>query len=544
MDLCTHADAATDTANDGMDEFFAPVESDLVGELVGQYRRDRKRIEDVAEFAAQEINGGVLHFFLNGNFAEELRHTATRSARDLFKMEGAVAALNSAYWSDAMKRTDVLDVMPQARRDEWFKSIREMTCPDFEEETVRSTFQDLLASRMKFLAERVDGIFRGLSGEHVTNSPAGFGKRMIIAYVLSDFGYGNHSKTGLINDLRCVVAKFMGRGEPNYGASDGLINTLKGRWGEWVTVDGGAMKIRLYKKGTAHMEIHPDMAWRLNSILAHLYPSAIPAKFRTKPARRPKDVPLMQRPLPFAVIEVLNRLEPAYRLIRQEGNWRQEYRRELIPNALQFPYSGNGKHAKTEAEEVLESVGGVKTAEGFWQFDYNPANIVADIIASGCIPDEKSHQFYPTPSALAQKAVELAEIGPEHVCLEPSAGTGALADFMPKGRTHCVEVSQLRADILQARDFFTTCADFMTWDAGRQFDRIVMNPPFDSGRWRAHLEAAARLVKPGGRLVAILPSGARSTPLEGFKQAWHGPFDNAFPGTSVSVAIMVADRHQ
>ena len=72
-----------------------------------------------------------------------------------------------------------------------------------------------------------------------------------------------------------------------------------------MTIDGGALRIRCYLKGTAHLEVHPDMAWRLNGVLASLYPAAIPAEFRQKPKKRLKEFAMMERPLPFAVIKVL-----------------------------------------------------------------------------------------------------------------------------------------------------------------------------------------------------------------------------------------------
>lgn len=68
-----------------------------------------------------------------------------------------------------------------------------------------------------------------------------------------------------------------------------------------------------------------------------------------------------------------------------------------------------------------------------------------------------------------------------------------------------------------------------------------MNPPFDQGRWQAHLEHAAGLLNAGGRLVAILPASAqRKDVLPGWICVWHGPYDNAFVGASVSVVILVA----
>src|SRR5690606_33951228 len=111
--------------------------------------------------------------------------------------------------------TDVLDCMPQARRDEWNESIRKHATPTFAAHVVFATLSELLASRQRFFAERVDGIFRSLSGNHVTNSPTGFRKRMILEHVTDTWMHSCSSKAGVIDDLRKVVARFMGRDEPH-----------------------------------------------------------------------------------------------------------------------------------------------------------------------------------------------------------------------------------------------------------------------------------------------------------------------------------------
>jgi hypothetical protein len=213
--------AVMETEVEFVDEtpFFAPASTDMLDGLLGQYQSQRRRIESVAVFIEDPDTLPAMHYFIEGN---QNRDRSTPTASQLFCLKGAVAALNSAFWSKALGLTDVLDMMPQARRTEWHTTIREQTAPDFEEETVRNTITELPNRRSKFLAERVDGIFRGLSGEHVTNAPEAFGKRMIIANALSSYGYAESSRTGLINDLRCVIAKFMGRDEPQYWASDKL----------------------------------------------------------------------------------------------------------------------------------------------------------------------------------------------------------------------------------------------------------------------------------------------------------------------------------
>lgn len=510
-------------AMDDPAEFFAPVASDVVDSLIGQYQSTRQRIDSIYGLIAGEM-AGAMEYIMEGNSSHD---RSPPSVSSLFSDEGkakSIAALNSAYWSKAMQMTDVIDCMPQARRDEWSKSISDMTTPDFEEETVRATLQTMLASRKKFFGERVDGIFRALSGEHVTNCPQGFGKRMIINYVHG--GYYATERCGYINDLRAVIAKFMGRDEPKWNSSQAVVNHAYKQHGQWIPLDGGALRIRCYLKGTAHLEVHPDMAWRLNSVLASMYPRAIPPEFRSKPKKPAKDFVMMSRPLPFAVLEIISNLRKG----------RDGFR-------YFFGYGDLDKHAKNEAIQVLESIGGVLGKSGYIEFDYAPSLVIAEVIASGCVPDDKSHQFYPTPDRLAQRVVELAEIEPHHECLEPSAGTGAIADLMPNDRTLCLEISSLRCKVLESKEFRTVQTDFLKFQSGNKFDRICMNPPFDQGRWKAHLEAAASLVNDGGRLVAILPSGAKSgASLPGFDLTWHGPFENEFAGASVSVVILVSEK--
>lgn len=536
----SHIDLVEQAAAELVDEtaqFFAPVSADLFTELLGQYMNMRARIESMAEMMTGEAAGAV-SYFIEGNQDSYSRYAP--SVDKLFNLKGGIAALNAAYWSKTLALTDVLDLMPQKRRDEWNKTIREMTAPDFTEEAVRPTITELLNMRAVFLSERVDGIFRGLSGEHVTNAPEAFGKRMIFSGVL---GHGSvyHNPRGLVNDLRCVVAKFMGRDEPKYSASEALIEALKGNWGKWVTIDGGALRIRLYMKGTAHLEVHPDMAWRLNSILANLYPLAIPAEFRQRPAKKAKTFAMMGRPLPFAVLEILHSLG----LVREfVGEKRFDSKAVVVPNARQFGYQDRDKAAAAEAVRVLESIGGTQVSAGVFQFDYDPTEVLSEIVTSGCIPDQKAHQFYPTPEKLARIAVELADIGPADQVLEPSAGQGGIADCLPKDRTTCIEIAPLNCTVLRAKGHTVIEADFLSWAmTAPKFDRIVLNPPFADGRAKLHTEYASALLTPGGCLVAILPASMRGKDfLPGFDCEWSRIFENEFSGTSVSVVMLKATR--
>lgn len=542
-------------------EFFAPMSSDLVDGLIGQYNATRAKVTAMAEAVRAEQCCGVLHYFVEGNVSDQ-RHTLPKTVDQLFRAEGAIAQLNADFWNRALRLTDVLDYMPQKRRDQWFEQIRNPEgrkankhtnekelppLPEFEEATVRATLGGLLTSRAQFFAERVDGIFRSLSKEHVTNCPQGFNKRMILLRAINGYGSIEHSTSGVINDLRCVIAKFMGRDEPKWGATDAVISTARRDNGQWMSVDGGSLRIRIYNGvGTAHLEVHPDIAWRLNAVLASIYPAAIPAEFRTKPkrAKKIKDFELFDKLLPFAVLSLLSGMKPGWR--KNDSTDFRAPKFKDIPRTRRFEHGDHDKAAIAEAEKVLAALGGVRDKEGnceFWRFDYEPGQVLSEVICNGRIPDHKSHQFYPTPTTVGEVAVEQALIGAQAdmTWLEPSAGQGGLADMMPAPL--CIEISPLHCSILKAKDHNVIEADFLKFQPAGHFDRIVMNPPFSEGRWQAHVEHAATMVKVGGRLVAVLPSSAKNKELlPGFELEWSKVYSNEFAGTGVGVIIVAATR--
>jgi protein-L-isoaspartate O-methyltransferase len=171
-------------------------------------------------------------------------------------------------------------------------------------------------------------------------------------------------------------------------------------------------------------------------------------------------------------------------------------------------------------------------------------------------------QLFPTPPELARRVVDLADVQPGQRVLEPSAGTGNLVRAILSrfagadcGRVVAVEVNQqLSESLRQQRDktlhanesnFDVRCADFLACngDLG-QFDRIVMNPPFSNGDDIRHITHAVKMLKPGGRLVAICANGPRQQEkLKPIASEWIDLEPGAFAssGTNVNAAIVVID---
>lgn len=122
-----------------------------------------------------------------------------------------------------------------------------------------------------------------------------------------------------------------------------------------------------------------------------------------------------------------------------------------------------------------------------------------------------ARQFYPTPPDLAKQVVELCEIEEHHTVLEPSAGTGAL--LAPITRTNgitAVEIDEDMANKLREKGYEVINHDFRslvveTEFCTREFDRIVMNPPFSPNSLGiAHIRLAYSLLANNGVMVAVL----------------------------------------
>lgn len=117
--------------------------------------------------------------------------------------------------------------------------------------------------------------------------------------------------------------------------------------------------------------------------------------------------------------------------------------------------------------------------------------------------------FFPTPPALAAEVVEKADIEPGMKVLEPSAGNGRIADAI-KAAGVTPDVAEVSGDlraILEKKGYPLEGRDFMEFNPGPVYDRIVMNPPFSNRMDVEHVRHAYDLLKPGGRIVAIMSEG-------------------------------------
>lgn len=192
--------------------------------------------------------------------------------------------------------------------------------------------------------------------------------------------------------------------------------------------------------------------------------------------------------------------------------------------------------------KVLDAFGGKWNRKaGAHLFKSDPREKLFDAIESGrAVHEQQQYQSFYTPASLAYDLVHWAEVEPHHMCLEPSAGEGAIAQMLyntlDTGRVVVCEIREECHQALKDIGCMVFGSDFMQADMQPIFDRVVMNPPFTKGQDIDHILRAYNLLKPGGILVSVAALGwtfrndKKHTVFREFVE-WHGEWESIESGT-------------
>lgn len=179
-------------------------------------------------------------------------------------------------------------------------------------------------------------------------------------------------------------------------------------------------------------------------------------------------------------------------------------------NVLKLPERQLDRNTYVAVNKVLEAMGGKwnRKVKGHI-FDQSPASTLEEIVLSGEYTDVKKElQFFETPTDLASKLCDMAEITSECTVIEPSVGKGRIADEIfkrnPKKLT-CIELNDGMEMYLKDKGYDVHYRDFLEVDNTEiTADRIVMNPPFTKQQDIDHVYKAYDCLNPDGVLVSVM----------------------------------------
>lgn len=364
-------------------------------------------------------------------------------------IERQTKALDFSLWVFALSKLNITNVMTDKARQEFLEKVRKGG-KQFNEVEVAGLAQNAASIFQDSSMNMVRDVYRTLIGCHYNGGTWGSGKKDNLRKVEKVF--------------RCSYSDFNHTSHRYYGSSGGI------KWNDVLTacrlIEGRG--VTDYSNNFYSLVNARDRARGSNEVECEYFHLTAYMNGNVK-CRWNEDK--------LHVLEKLNAI----------GSGREN----AMPDVMRKRYKG--EHFANGGEPIAEDYFKPDPEK-----DPNPA---------------KDFAFFPTPETVAERMVEIADFddGGYMATLEPSAGDGAIALKIPWGfDNHAVEYNHHRAKALRElvpHFLSVTEADFLTWEPDREFDRIVMNPPFNDRIEAVHIVRAFKMLKPSGVLVAIIPEG-------------------------------------
>lgn len=206
-----------------------------------------------------------------------------------------------------------------------------------------------------------------------------------------------------------------------------------------------------------------------------------------------------------------NTLPEILRTIKNKGDIEPLVRTGYTTNGY-YDYHGTGQYAdkSPEAAALQTLIESNKTSDQIKaQADLEKRKEIERL--ENTVRFSKIDGFFPTPLPVIEKMVEIAEINSGDCVYDPEAGKGDIADFITEKydgvEVFVGEINHTLQGILKAKGHNIISTDFMEYDNGRRFNKIIMNPPFEHLQDIEHIQHAYRFLSDGGRIVSMVSEG-------------------------------------
>ena len=153
---------------------------------------------------------------------------------------------------------------------------------------------------------------------------------------------------------------------------------------------------------------------------------------------------------------------------------------------------------------------------------------------------EELKNFYPTPQILIEKMVKKINrdiLKSDIKILEPSAGRGDIVDYindncnkvtgyynLKRLDIDCIELNSNLQKILIGKKLRVIYDNFLEFSTYKDYDLIIMNPPFDNGE--KHLLKAISLIENrGGQIICLLNAETLKNPYSIYRKDLINKFD-------------------
>ncbi len=219
-------------------------------------------------------------------------------------------------------------------------------------------------------------------------------------------------------------------------------------------------------------------------------------------------------------------------------------------------------------KRIIEGIGGkwVTKSQSF-AFNDNPIDLFTRACTGESINLDRSFKkktnYFPTPLSVIEKMNEYFDVSADMRILEPSAGEGAICDYLMKeygGKNYSFSVDVCEKHVpfmagLANKGYRVVGTDFMEMvKPDRGYHLILANPPFSKNQDVIHFKRMYELLAPGGRVICVMSAKWRSDSdpmLKKFRDALGYCFHSVesvpkgsfrASGTEIETCILILDK--
>lgn len=143
------------------------------------------------------------------------------------------------------------------------------------------------------------------------------------------------------------------------------------------------------------------------------------------------------------------------------------------------------------------------------------------------LPRGDASEFFPTPKSICGQMIGCVNWAKVKTILEPSAGKGDLCDAIKQFKHErryeeqtdidCIEIDMNLRFVLKGKGFRVVHDNFLSYATNKQYDLIIMNPPFSNGD--EHLVRAVEMQEAtGGQVVCLLNAETLRNPFTNLRK--------------------------
>lgn len=260
----------------------------LIMDMIAGYKKEQRNIDAAVDIMIKDPDLQKAHLFVaagnNKSFSSAYLFSKTAPSLVLEVNDPETTRVNSKNKSKSSFWFVILEILPEINtvlsslnREKFLDQVmnKPHELPEFSFENIQQKLNVKIKGSSLPLIDLIDDLFLKLNGNFLSNQPEGFSKKIIYKGGLIDKSKPSKHFIETLNNLRKVARLLC----PSNRQDDvSILNSILLSADKWISIDENSFKIKTLSSDSICIDIHKDLAFKLNIILAIKTPDIIKLK--------------------------------------------------------------------------------------------------------------------------------------------------------------------------------------------------------------------------------------------------------------------------